>query len=116
MALWAIQGRVRQIDKGADARTGIEDKFNALTHLPGAVSALARTIVLIVRASLDGDPWKILMTSLASVAMLEKLALLKIAFCNAPVLSKDSWRSSSLKPPHCRYPAQASWDRRLLWT
>ena len=28
--------------------------------------------------------------------MLEKLALLKIAFCRAPVLSKDSWRPASV--------------------
>jgi hypothetical protein len=42
---------------------------------------------------------KIWMTPWASVAMLEKLALLKIALCNAPVLSRDSWRSSSLKLP-----------------
>jgi len=31
---------------------------------------------------------KIWMTPLASVAMLEKLALLKIAFCSAPALSR----------------------------
>src|SRR5450759_4220571 len=39
---------------------------------------------------------KIWMTPFASVAMLEKLALLKIAFCRAPVLSKDSWRPASV--------------------
>ena len=33
---------------------------------------------------------KIWMTPLASVAMLEKLALLKIALCNAPALSSES--------------------------
>src|ERR1043166_4516999 len=35
---------------------------------------------------------KIWMTPLASVAMLEKLALLKIALCSAPVLSSATWR------------------------
>jgi hypothetical protein len=37
---------------------------------------------------------KIWMTPLASVAMLEKLALLKMALCSAPVLTIDSsvWR------------------------
>ncbi len=39
---------------------------------------------------------KIWMTPFASVAILEKLALLKIAFCRAPVLSKDSWRPASV--------------------
>ena len=41
---------------------------------------------------------KIWITPLASVAMLEKLALLKIAFCRAPVLSKASWRRLSVMP------------------
>jgi hypothetical protein len=36
------------------------------------------------------------MTPFASVAMLEKLALLKIALCRAPVLGKDSWRRTSV--------------------
>ena len=35
------------------------EKFNALTHTVGAVLALAGTVVLIVLAALDGDPWKI---------------------------------------------------------
>src|SRR5450759_464802 len=38
------------------------------------------------------------MTPFASVAMLEKLALLKIAFCKAPVLSKASCRRTSVMP------------------
>ena len=38
---------------------------------------------------------KIWMTPLASVAMLEKLALLKIALCSAPVVrSASAWRTS----------------------
>ncbi len=35
------------------------EKFNAITHLVGAVLALAGTIVLIVLAAREGDPWKI---------------------------------------------------------
>ena len=38
----------------------------------------------------------ICMTPFSSVAMLEKLALLKIAFCKAPVLSRASWRRTSM--------------------
>jgi hypothetical protein len=39
---------------------------------------------------------KIWITPLASVAMLEKLALLKIALCRAPILTSDSsdWNSA----------------------
>src|SRR5947207_15375643 len=40
----------------------------------------------------------ICMTPFSSVAMLEKLALLRIAFCKAPVLSKASWRRTSVMP------------------
>ncbi len=35
------------------------EKFNALTHLIGAVFALAGAVVLIVIAALGGDPWKV---------------------------------------------------------
>jgi hemolysin III len=35
------------------------EKFNALTHLVGAVLALVGTVVLVVFAALDGDPWKV---------------------------------------------------------
>src|SRR6185436_17329952 len=38
------------------------------------------------------------MTSFASVAMLEKLALLRMASCKAPVVSKASWRRTSMMP------------------
>lgn len=39
------------------------ERFNALTHLAGAVLALAGAIVLIVLASLGGDLWKIVSVS-----------------------------------------------------
>ena len=35
------------------------EKFNTLSHLVGALLALAGTIALIVHASQDADPWKI---------------------------------------------------------
>jgi hemolysin III len=35
------------------------EKFNAVTHLVGAVLALAGAIVLVVLAALGGDPWKV---------------------------------------------------------
>jgi hypothetical protein len=41
---------------------------------------------------------KIWMTPWASMAMLEKLALLKMASCRAPVFSKVSWRRTSVTP------------------
>ncbi|NMG74079.1 PAQR family membrane homeostasis protein TrhA [Aromatoleum diolicum] len=39
------------------------EKFNALTHLVGAMLALAGTVVLIVLAAQDGDPWKVVSVS-----------------------------------------------------
>jgi hypothetical protein len=38
------------------------------------------------------------MTPLASVAILEKFALLKIAFCKSPVVNNASWREASFIP------------------
>jgi hemolysin III len=35
------------------------EKFNAVTHLVGAVLALAGAIVLVVLAAVGGDPWKV---------------------------------------------------------
>jgi hemolysin III len=40
------------------------EKFNALTHLAGAVLALVGSVVLIVLAAQDGDPWKIVSVSI----------------------------------------------------
>ena len=45
------------------------EKFNALTHLVGAVLALAGTVVLIVLAALDGDPWKVVSVSIYGVTL-----------------------------------------------
>jgi hemolysin III len=40
------------------------ERFNAITHLVGAVLALAGTVILIVVAALEGDPWKIVSVSI----------------------------------------------------
>lgn len=45
------------------------EKFNALTHLVGAVLALAGTIALIVLAALGGDPWKVVSVSIYGVTL-----------------------------------------------
>jgi hemolysin III len=40
------------------------EKFNAVTHLVGAVLALAGTVVLVVLAAALGDPWKVVSVSI----------------------------------------------------
>jgi hemolysin III len=40
------------------------EKFNAVSHLAGAVLALAGAVVLVVLAALDGDPWKVVSVSI----------------------------------------------------
>lgn len=42
----------------------IEEKFNAITHLAGAVLALVGTVVLIVQAASGGDAWKVVSVSI----------------------------------------------------
>ena len=45
------------------------EKFNAVTHLVGAVIALAGAVVLVVLAALDGDPWKIVSVSIYGLTL-----------------------------------------------
>ena len=45
------------------------EKFNALTHLVGAVLALAGTVVLVVAAALGGDPWKVVSVSIYGLTL-----------------------------------------------
>jgi hemolysin III len=52
------------------------EKFNAVTHLVGAALALIGTVVLIVLAALDGDPWKVVSVSIYGTT----LVLLYVAF------------------------------------
>ena len=40
------------------------ERFNSITHLVGAALALAALVVLVVFASLQGDPWKIISFSI----------------------------------------------------
>lgn len=45
------------------------ERFNTITHLIGAVLALAGMVVLIVFASLQGDPWKIVSFSIYGMTL-----------------------------------------------
>ena len=54
------------------------ERFNGISHLIGAALALAGLVVLVVQASLQGDPWKIVSFSIygASLFMLYTLSTL----------------------------------------
>ena len=54
------------------------ERFNSISHLVGAVLALAALVVLVVYASLQGDPWKIVSFSIygASLFLLYTLSTL----------------------------------------
>lgn len=54
------------------------ERFNIITHLVGATLALAGLVVLVVFASLKGDPWKIVSFSIygASLFLLYSLSVL----------------------------------------
>ena len=45
------------------------EKFNAVTHIVGAVLALAGAIVLVVLAALTGDPWKVVGVAIYGVTL-----------------------------------------------
>jgi hemolysin III len=45
------------------------EKFNAVTHLVGAVLALAGAIVLVVLAAMSGDPWKVVSVAIYGVTL-----------------------------------------------
>jgi len=46
------------------------ERLNSITHIIGAVAALAGLVVLVVFASLQGDPWKIVSFSIYGVTLL----------------------------------------------
>lgn len=46
------------------------EKFNAVTHLAGAVAALGGAIVLVVLAAIGGDPWKVVGVAIYGVTLL----------------------------------------------
>lgn len=60
-----MSSQCRKIDR--DMYYG--EKLNALTHLAGAVLALIGTVVLIVLATLGGDPWKVVSVSIYGVTL-----------------------------------------------
>ena len=45
------------------------EKFNALTHLAGAVLALGGSVALIVLAALQGDAWKLVSVSVYGLTL-----------------------------------------------
>jgi len=45
------------------------ERFNAITHLAGALLALAGAVVLIVVAAQEGDPWKVVSVSIYSATL-----------------------------------------------
>lgn len=45
------------------------EKFNAVTHLVGAMLSIAGSVVLIVLATLGGDPWKVASVSIYGVTL-----------------------------------------------
>ena len=45
------------------------EKFNAVSHLLGAVLALAGTVVLVVLAAIGGDPWKVVGVSIYGASL-----------------------------------------------
>jgi hemolysin III len=45
------------------------EKFNAVTHLVGAVLALAGAVLLVVLAAMSGDPWKVVSVAIYGVTL-----------------------------------------------
>ena len=45
------------------------ERFNAVTHVVGAVFALAGTVMLVVLAALGGDPWKVVSVAIYGVTL-----------------------------------------------
>ena len=45
------------------------ERFNALTHLVGAILALCGAVVLIVLAAMGGDPWKVVGVSIYGLTL-----------------------------------------------
>ena len=65
----ASSWKCRAIDRDTYNHMYNGEKFNALTHLVAAVLALGGTVVLIVLAALDGDPWKVVSVSIYGVTL-----------------------------------------------
>jgi hemolysin III len=72
------------------------ERFNSITHLVGSVLALVGSVVLIVLASLQGDPWKIVSFSIYGV-MLTALYIFSTLYHSVRGRAKDLLR----KFDHC---------------
>ncbi len=57
------------IDRGTTHHMDHGEKFNAVTHLVGAVLALVGSVVLIVLAARNGDPWQVVSVSIYGVTL-----------------------------------------------
>ena len=57
------------IDRDTASHMYYGEKLNALTHLVGAVLALAGSVVIVVLAALSGDPWKIVSVSIYGLTL-----------------------------------------------
>lgn len=59
------------------------ERFNSISHLVGAVAALAGAVVLVVYASMQGDPWKIVSFSIygTTLFMLYLFSVLYHSLC-----------------------------------
>ncbi|MFL6660462.1 MAG: hemolysin III family protein [Massilia sp.] len=46
------------------------EKFNAISHLVGALLAVAGTVFLVLASAVDGDPWKIVSVSIYGASLI----------------------------------------------
>lgn len=67
-----------------------DERFNSISHMLGAVAAMAGLVVLVVLAARQGDPWKIVSFSIygASLVLLYSASALYHAFPAQPLLRK----------------------------
>ena len=45
------------------------ERFNSISHMVGAVLAAVASVVLVVRSSIDGDPWKVVSFTIYGVTL-----------------------------------------------
>ena len=66
------------------------ERFNSISHLVGAVAAMAGLVVLVVLAARQGDPWKIVSFSVygATLVLLFSASALYHGFPASPLLQK----------------------------
>lgn len=66
------------------------ERFNSISHLVGAVAAMAGLVVLVVLAARQGDPWRIVSFSIygATLVLLFSASALYHSFPTHPLLQK----------------------------